>query len=106
MGNLDFGIGGNPFDRFVARRRRSPIAKEIREWSDLFEPTSYFEPESVKNFTQKDMEAGHVKDPYYGISRDCLVRNAVEMFISYPNEKSERGILLIQRNGNPAKGQM
>jgi len=40
----------------------------------------------------------------YADGRQVLVRSCLDGLISYPNEKEERGILLIKRKGEPAQG--
>lgn len=81
-------------------------AQRIRDASYLIGPKTYFQSEGT-GFTQEDLKIkGWTKDPYYTWSRACVVRGALENFVAVENEKKEKGILLIRRKGNPAKGQL
>ncbi len=81
-------------------------AEQIRFIGQHAEPRFYFENEGHLDFTEKDLEAGFVGDLPYNGARSVLVRDCVDGLISYLNEEENRGILLVTRQGNPAKGHL
>ena len=84
---------------------QKPTAAEIRRFSQLFEPKTYFEPEGT-NFSREDLDPGPVSDTDYLAARRYLVRTCVDALLACENDSGDKGILLITRNGNPAKGQL
>jgi hypothetical protein len=83
-----------------------PTAAELRRFSAIFEPKTYFGQEGIDTFGKKDFDPGVVDDPTYHAARGILVRTCADGLLAYQNEKSEMGILLINRNGHPAKDQL
>ena len=78
----------------------------MRRFSEIFGPKTYFEQEGIEDFTTKDFNPGFVNDEQYHAARGVLVRTCADGLLAYKNQKDEMGILLITRNGHPAKDQL
>ena len=81
-------------------------AEELRKYGEIYEPRCFIENEGNPNFSEKDLNAGVIDDNDYYLSRACLTRACVDGLISCLNEEGKRGILLVTRKGNPAKGKL
>jgi len=84
----------------------SLTAEQIRFIGKHAEPRAYLEPEGVVDFNDEKLGAGYVEaEAYYG-ARAVLVRTCVDGLVSCLNDDRDRGILLITRKGDPAKGKL
>ena len=81
-------------------------AAELRRFGPIFEPIPSFDNEGDQDFTEQDLDPGYVPTKIYSIARAALVRTCADGLVTCLNEKKERGILLITRQGDPAKGQL
>jgi len=79
-------------------------AKEIKRAAEIMRPMSFFEPEST-NLNLDELNAGFLEDTQYTNSRASLIRGGcIDPFVACQNNNGDYGILLIERQGNPAKG--
>jgi len=79
-------------------------AEELRRFGPVYEPFPSFNNEGNQDFTLDDLSPrGRVLDATYYSARATLVRGCADGLVACLNEDGARGILLITRNGHPAK---